>query len=477
MNRRPQKSLLRSKVGTLKGSVVLVSLAMLAGMGSLAAAGTIQCHQPVCNIDLVPGAARGTIVQQLITGTITSTGATVYFVITDASDRDFAELVGAVRADSLAKAPAAATEEAEFDDLIDGVVDGQGTWTFTNDPGRVARCNSDDIDDDLAGHCTVDQVLPPVANPDYSPLKRINWNGKTVTVNAPFVRWGDDPGQQLLIDTGGCDPLIRQNPPSPLFTGGGPTNGIDCTDEEPLDRYKGGQALDIDLENLTVTMKLHKATFTENIIPYYTVFDASKAPPAGFMGVPHVPKLGNLGRFGDNKAVGSIEQFSNGVLIPDGGPNRFQQGITSYPGGQSKTYSPMWHITWLFWDCDGDTVFFIPDENASVDSALNAVTALTPPPPMIPGCQEIGVTTTDMVPFCDPFQMDDKGAFTSALDDNCPVAAEASGNPDGFIFFGEVDGMINAGVLVRTEGPAGMIFNSPLQPPLIVNCPVPLTVE
>ena len=302
----------------------------------------VERHETAGVVELVPGAARGTITQPLLMGEIASTGQKVYFVVADASDKDFAEMFGTIRADSLEEAPDAAVEAAIFD---------RGEWTFFNDPGLVARFEGG-------------EAKGPVANPDYSPLKRIIWDGEVVTVNAPFVKWGDGPGQQLLVDRGGCDPLIRSNPPSSFFVGDGPTNGADCSNEEPLDRYKGGQAVDIDLDAMTVTMKLHKATFDHpDKIPYYTVFDASKPPPGGFMGVPHVPKLAFLGRFGDNKSVGRIAQFSNGVRLEAGGPNRFQQGITSYRGGQSKTYSPMWHITWIFFDCDGDGVFFDADRN------------------------------------------------------------------------------------------------------------------
>ena len=188
-------------------------------------------------------------------------------MLTDASDKEFAELFGAIRADSLAEAPEEAVEEALFDGA---------SWTFFNDPGLVARIDATDED----GDGNVMEVLPPVGNPDYSPLKRINWLGKVVTVNVPFIEWGDGPGQQLIIDQGGCDPLIRSNPPSPFFVGNGPTNGANCSTEEPLDRYKGGQVVALDLEAMTVTMKLHKATFDHPAkIPYYTVFDASKPPP------------------------------------------------------------------------------------------------------------------------------------------------------------------------------------------------------
>lgn len=156
-------------------------------------AGEIRRHETAGIIDLVPGAERGTITQPLLRGTIATTGQEVYFVITDASDQDFAEMFGAIRADSLEEAPEAAVEYAEFIN---------GEWYFFEDPGLVARFDPN-----------TGEALPPVANPNYSPLKRFEWNGEMVTANVPFVKWGDDPGQQLLIDRGGCDPLIRSNPP------------------------------------------------------------------------------------------------------------------------------------------------------------------------------------------------------------------------------------------------------------------------
>ena len=430
-----------------KSVLVSVGAVILVGTASTAVAQEIEFHQTGSVVDLVPGAARGTITQPLLTGTILSTGAEVLFVITDASDKDFAEMFGTVRADALEEAPEEAVETAVFDGV---------NWIFLEDPGLVTRVDVNDEDGD--GDTT--EVLPPVGNPNYSPLKRIIWEGEEITVNVPFVKWGDGNGQQLLVDQGGCDPLIRRNPPSPFFVGDGPTNGADCSGEAALDRYKGGQALDIDLVAMTVTMKLHKAFHSNGKTPYYTVFDASKPPPAGFMGVIHAPKIGaNLGRFGDNDAVGRIAQFSNGVRLNEGGPNRYQQGITSYPGGQSQTYSPMWHITWIFFDCDGDGVFFDADHNVGEGAVPVAGSG-------IPGFDPADPATFD------PFQMDDKGV------DCLASAISATGNADGFIeSLGHLDSLIAAGLALQTEGPAGLRLDSPLQPPLIVNCPVPVTVK
>jgi len=417
----------------------LVGLTFVASPG-LTGGLELERHQEAGVIDLLPGSSRGTITQPLFAGTHAVTGEEILFVLTDASDKDFAERFGAIRADSLDEAPDSAVETALFED---------GKWTFFEDPGLVARF------DPVSGH-----ALPPLSNPDYSPLKRVRWQGKVVTVNVPFVRWGDGNGQQLLIDYGGCDPLIRKNPPSPFFEPDGPTNGADCLDEEPLDRYKGGQAVAIDLEAMTVTMKLHKAVFNHpDKIPYYTVFEASKGPPAGFMGVIHAPKLANLGRHSDNDSVGRVAQFGNGVRTNAGGPNRFQPGLSSYRGGQSKTYSPMWHITWVFFDCDEDGVFFSAERNVGEGAKPSK------------GSKIPGFDPAERAEF-DPFQMDDKGV-------SCPgVASAVTGNSEGFVEdFGHLEELEAEGLVVQTEAPGGLRLHSELQPPLIVNCPTPVTAR
>ena len=77
----------------------------------------------------------------------------------------------------------------------------------------------------------------------------------------------------------------------------------------------------------------------------------------------------------------------------------------------------------------------------------------------------------------DPFQMFDKGV------DCKDRAIEVTGNADGFIEdLGHLDELIEDGFAIQTEGPAGLRLDSPSnvgvrQPPLIVNCPVPLTVR
>ena len=422
---------------------VLAAFALLTAIPAIAVAGgpEIQVHaHGVLNVDIDPGADRGSITLPLQEATHCVTGQKMYFVISDASEQDFVREFGGIRADSLEEAPAAAVEFINFDGR---------NWVFCNDGGTVAHVKSDG---------TVQNVI---ANPNYSPLKRFEWEGKTVTANLPLVWWGPGPGQAMRVDQGGCDDAIRKNAPSPLFVGGGPFDGADCSLEDPIQRYKGGQLLDLDLVNKTVTMKLHFAWYKfPSKLSHYTVFDASKAPPAGFMGTPQTPKVGaNLGRLGDNDAVGRISQFSNGVRRLEGGPNRFSPGMTNYTGGQQAKYSPEWHISWVFFDCDGDGQFFVPSRNVGEGA--------TP----VAGSGIPGFDPSDPLSF-DPFQMDDKGV------DCFNFAKSVTGSDFGFVEdgLGQLEKLIKDGHAIETEGPPGLRLNSPLQPPLIVNCPAPVTI-
>ena len=133
--------------------------------------------------------------------------------------------------------------------------------------------------------------------------------------------------------------------------------------------------------------------------------------------------------------------------------------MATYPGGQKQTYSPMWHITWIFFDCDGDGDFFTPDRNVGEGAIPESGSGIPGFDPAVPAT-------------FDPFQMDDKGVDCEA------TAIEVTGNADGFIeTLGHLDDLIADGLAIQTEGPAGLRLDSPLQPPLIVNCPVPLTVK
>ncbi|MFP6858270.1 MAG: multicopper oxidase domain-containing protein [Roseibacillus sp.] len=424
----------------------------------------VVIHSEFASVELEPGADRGFITLPLRKAYITSTGELGWFVLSDASDEEFAKAEGCLWARGLGESHPDAIEDAVFRN---------GAWEFSNDAGLVVHFDEND------------QLVPPSGNPDYSPIKRILWNGREIIVNAPLVKWGDAPGQQMRIDQGGIDPLIRNNPPSPLYVGGGPQGAT--PDEEPIERYEGGQvvALNIPPEAETmidprgvasVTMKAQIAIHRRDFFAYYVVFEASKPPPAGFMGVPYAPKLGFLSTATDElwnnnrgftKALGHIMQFRNGVTTSAGGPKRFQPGLTSYASPEVNDYSPMWHITWLFWDSDGDGIFYNEDVNRSFGAA-----------PM-PGSGIPNFDPASPLSF-DPFGMDDKGI------DCTQFAIEQTGNSDGRIYLGELAALLASGVLVETQAPAGWDGTKlgpegnqthPLNHPLIVNCPTHVVVD
>ena len=424
----------------------------------------VVIHSEFASVELEPGADRGLMTLPLRKAYITSSGELGWFVLSDTSDEEFAKAEGCLWARGLGEAHPDSIEDAVFDN---------GAWEFANDAGLVAHLDEND------------QVVPPSANPDYSPLKRIVWNGREIIVNVPLVKWGDAPGQQMRIDRGGIDPVIRQNPPSPLYVGGGP--GGATPDEEPIERYEGGQvvALNIPPEAETmidprgvasVTMKAQIAIHRRDFFAYYVVFEASKPPPAGFMGVPYAPKLAFISSAtdelwnnnrGHTKAVGHIMQFRNGVFTPAGGPKRFQPGLTSYASPEVNDYSPMWHITWLFWDSDGDGIFYNEDVNRSFGAA-------PAPGSGIPKFDPASPLTFD------PFGMDDKGM------DSTQFAIEQTGNPDGRIYLGELAAHLASGAVVETQAPAGWTGiklgpedapTHPLNHPLIVNCPTHVVVD
>jgi hypothetical protein len=57
------------------------------------------------------------------------------------------------------------------------------------------------------------------------------------------------------------------------------------------------------------------------------------------------------------------------------------------------------------------------------------------------------------------------------------VVAELTGGDVRTFDYKDVEDFVEDGIAIETEGPPGLELNSPMQPPLIVNCPAPLTVS
>jgi hypothetical protein len=113
------------------------------------------------------------------------------------------------------------------------------------------------------------------------------------------------------------------------------------TNETP---FVGGQILDIDLTDMTITFVAHRILDFKGNPIYFIVTDATPSQPANSLGVTYVPKNAALI---SNPAAVDMFHFMNGIQGP--GPLGFQGGITSGSPGDTN-YSPMSRIYFIEWN-------------------------------------------------------------------------------------------------------------------------------
>jgi len=144
---------------------------------------------------------------------------------------------------------------------------------------------------------------------------RIEFNETGIVLNTPQIVWPD--GQMNIRDD------------------------IEITDEMS---YSGGQIVEINEEELTVTFVAHRGWGPDGRTIYYIVTDATPSGPAETMGVVSSPSSANLII---NSGAVDLFQFKNG--IKGTGPLGFQPGIAASALGD-ENYSPMWRIYLVEWN-------------------------------------------------------------------------------------------------------------------------------
>jgi len=144
---------------------------------------------------------------------------------------------------------------------------------------------------------------------------RIEFNETGIVLNTPQIVWPD--GQMLV------------------------RSDKEITDETP---YGGGQIIEINEEEMTVTFVAHRGWGPDGQTIYYIVTDATPSGPAETMGVVSSPTSANL--IAHSGAV-DLFQFKNG--IKGTGPLGFQPGIAGAALGDTN-YSPMWRIYLVEWN-------------------------------------------------------------------------------------------------------------------------------
>ncbi len=198
----------------------------------------------------------------------------------------------------------------------DGVHGFQGE-VFTSTPAQP------DIYSALASHVHVtwnEKVSPKVLNSEQDILDAANNGDVTLTeldvvLNMPQIVW---PEGQMMVKE---DKTI--------------------TDDMA---YGGGQVIDIDTEEMTVTFIAHRGWGPDGRTIYYIVTDATPSGPADMMGVVSAPTSASLIA---NQAAVDLFQFGNGITGT--GPMGFQPGIAASAPGD-KNYSPMWIIFMIGWN-------------------------------------------------------------------------------------------------------------------------------
>jgi len=144
---------------------------------------------------------------------------------------------------------------------------------------------------------------------------RIEFNETGIVLNTPQIVWPD--GQMNIRDD------------------------MEITDEMS---YSGGQIVEINEEELTVTFVAHRGWGPDGRTIYYIVTDATPSGPAETMGVVSSPSSANLII---NSGAVDLFQFKNG--IKGTGPLGFQPGIAASALGD-ENYSPMWRIYLVEWN-------------------------------------------------------------------------------------------------------------------------------
>jgi len=259
-------------------------------------------------------------------------GSEVFYISTEASDKELAAHLTEITGFRVAYAPALKLTPADslaqiyaFENGIEGI----GPLGFQpnvadSQPGdinysplwavNIVKWNDGSTPRELKSQT---DILSAQKNDELS----VTQSG--FVVNCPFVQW----------DGGSLQ--VREN------------KSLD--DETP---YGGGQVLDIDLEKMLVTFVAHRGFGPDGSTIYYIATDASVKDVADMLGVVFAERTGATLLSG---ASSDLYVFTNG--IKGSGPMGFQASIGSTNVGD-EFYSPMWRIQAATWS-EPDSADFV----------------------------------------------------------------------------------------------------------------------
>ena len=300
--------------------------------------------------------ARGAVPAHLPLHAGLYNGTGLLYVVTDASDDKYAEMVSQRQGWRVERAPALANAPP------DAVSD---VYVFTNGvAGGGLRGYQDDVFSSTPGQPREYSALRQVSEVAWKVGQRPSVlsseaevlearNGSRVTVerigavaNMPQVRWD---GGQMAVRADGY--AVAGN-----------------------ETYDGAQLARVDEQSMTATFIAHRAWGPDGRTVYRIVTDAAPGGPAGAMGAAPAPLLAELVGTG---AAADAYEFVNGVRGQ--GQLGFQPGISTVaPGGDS--YTPIMHLYVAKWGAEREASVLqtVADVEALEDSGDIGVTLALP---------------------------------------------------------------------------------------------------
>jgi hypothetical protein len=263
-------------------------------------------------------------------------GDPVYYIITDSSDAAHAEMISENQGWQVNYAPILANASK----LINSK-----TYIFTNGvPGDGVHGFQGEVFTNTPQHEQYSALTSHI---------HVTWNNGAIPRildTEREIKNADDQNQITITKLG-----IVLNMPQIVWPGGQIPVKVDktLTDDTP---FVGGQVLDIDLHERTVTFIAHRGWGPDGRTTYCIVSDATPVGPAGVLGVINVPSNANLV---ESSATANFFHFLNG--IKGSGPMGFQSGIFSSASGYFD-YSPMWWVYMIDWNKSSDATV-LTDKN------------------------------------------------------------------------------------------------------------------
>ena len=298
-------------------------------------------------------------------------GSQVLYIITDGSDEDYTKILTEKQgwnvelATSISKVPEETLEQLF---IFKNGIKGDGIYgfqdeVFSSTPSQKSEYSALNSVIEVTWKQGQKEIVFESSDDIITAKEngRIEFNETGIVLNTPQIVWPE--GQMTVRD-----------------------------DKEITDQmsYGGGQIIEINEEELSVTFVAHRGWGPDGRTIYYIVTDATPSGPAETMGVVSSPSSANLII---NSGAVDLFQFKNG--IKGSGPLGFQPGIAG-ASQYDENYSPMWRIYLVEWNDEESAK--ILETKSDIDSFrtddLLSVSIARP-------------TNSDHIvncPFIDPFQ-------------------------------------------------------------------------